>query len=89
MLEGGDLMFQGVAIEPMFFKGLFDKFGVKADMIRSVSSKALMNPIPAPSSPREQGELDSPGRRPLHRHRREPWPTAATSRRKTGQVDHR
>ncbi len=34
MLSGGDLMFQGVSIEPMFMKGLFDKLGVKADMIQ-------------------------------------------------------
>jgi protease-4 len=34
LLEGGELMLPGVGIESMFFKDLFDKFGVKADYVQ-------------------------------------------------------
>jgi protease-4 len=34
MLEGGEIEMLGVSIEPMFLKGLFEKFGVQADFIQ-------------------------------------------------------
>jgi protease-4 len=34
LLEGGEIMMPGVGIESMFFKGLFDKLGVKADYVQ-------------------------------------------------------
>jgi protease-4 len=34
LLEGGEIEMLGVDIEPMFLKGLFEKFGVKADFIQ-------------------------------------------------------
>jgi len=34
LLEGGEIEMFGVDIEPMFLKGLFDKFGVQADFIQ-------------------------------------------------------
>jgi len=34
LLEGGEIEMLGVSIEPMFMKGLFEKFGVQADFIQ-------------------------------------------------------
>ncbi|HEX4793245.1 MAG TPA: signal peptide peptidase SppA [Humisphaera sp.] len=34
MLEGGELMIPGVGLQTMFYKGLFDKLGVKADYVQ-------------------------------------------------------
>ena len=34
MLEGGEIMLPGVALETTFYKGLFDKIGVKADYVQ-------------------------------------------------------
>jgi len=34
MLEGGEIMVPGVGLEMMFYKGLFDKLGVKADYVQ-------------------------------------------------------
>lgn len=34
LLEGGELMIPGVGMETMFYKGLFDKVGVKADYVQ-------------------------------------------------------
>lgn len=34
LLEGGEIEMLGVDIEPMFLRGLFDKFGVQADFIQ-------------------------------------------------------
>jgi len=58
MLAGGDLMFQGVAIEPMFMKGLFDKVGVKADMIQIGEFKGADEQYTRTElSPESKGEL--------------------------------
>ncbi|HYE21272.1 MAG TPA: signal peptide peptidase SppA [Tepidisphaeraceae bacterium] len=59
LLSGGDLMFQGVAIEPMFFKGLFDKLGVKAEMIQIGEFKGADEQYTRVElSPESRGELD-------------------------------
>jgi protease-4 len=34
MLQGGDIMIPGVGLEATFYKGLFDKLGVKADYVQ-------------------------------------------------------
>lgn len=34
LLEGGEIMIPGIAIETMFYKGLFDKLGVRADYVQ-------------------------------------------------------
>ncbi len=34
LLEGGEIMIPGVGMETMFYKGLFDKVGVKADYVQ-------------------------------------------------------
>jgi protease-4 len=34
LLEGGEIMLPGIGIESMFYKGLFDKVGVKADYVQ-------------------------------------------------------
>lgn len=34
LLEGGEIMIPGVGMETMFYKGLFDKLGVKADYVQ-------------------------------------------------------
>ena len=34
MLEGGEIMIPGVGMETMFYKGLMDKVGVKADYVQ-------------------------------------------------------
>jgi len=73
----------------MFFKGLFDKFGVKADISRSVSSKGADESYTRTElSPESKGELDrlADG---LYTVIVETWPTAATSRRQTVKSIHR
>jgi protease-4 len=34
LMQGGDIMIPGVGVEPTFYKGLFDKLGVKADYVQ-------------------------------------------------------
>lgn len=59
MLSGGEIMMTGVSIEPMFAKGLFDKLGVKADMIQIGEFKGADEQYTRTElSPEARGELN-------------------------------
>lgn len=45
VLAGGELMMPGVGIETMFYKGLFDKVGVKADYVQIGEFKGAEEPF--------------------------------------------
>lgn len=59
ILAGGEIMMTGVAIEPMFMKGLFDKLGVKADFIQVGEFKGADEQYTRTElSPEAKGELN-------------------------------
>jgi protease-4 len=59
LLEGGEIMIPGVGLETMFFKGLFDKFGVQADFVQIGEYKGADESYTRTEpSPESRGELN-------------------------------
>jgi protease-4 len=59
MLEAGEIFMPGIGIESMFYKGVFDKFGVKADYVQIGEFKGAEEPYTrSEPSPELKGELD-------------------------------
>jgi protease-4 len=58
MLEGGEIMIPGVGLEATFYKGLFDKIGVKADYVQIGEFKGADEEYTrTEASPELKGEL--------------------------------
>jgi protease IV len=58
MLEGGEIMIPGVGLEATFYKGLFDKIGVKADYVQIGEYKGADEEYTrTEASPELKGEL--------------------------------
>jgi protease-4 len=58
MLEGGEVMIPGVGLEAQFYKGLFDKIGVKADYVQIGEYKGAEESYTrTEASPELKGEL--------------------------------
>ncbi len=58
MLEGGEIMLPGVGLEATFYKGLFDKIGVKADYVQIGEYKGADEEYTrTEASPELKGEL--------------------------------
>ena len=58
MLEGGEIMLPGVGLEATFYKGLFDKIGVKADFVQIGEYKGADEEYTrTEASPELKGEL--------------------------------
>jgi protease-4 len=59
MMPGGDIMIPGVGIETMFYKGIMDKAGVKADYVQIGEYKGAEEPYTRNEpSPELRGELN-------------------------------
>jgi protease-4 len=59
MMEGGEIMVQGIGIETMYYRGAFDKFGVKADFVQIGEYKGAEEPyVRTGPSDESRGELD-------------------------------
>ncbi len=59
MMPGGDIMVLGVGIETMFYKGIMDKAGVKADYVQIGEYKGAEEPYTrSEPSPELRGELN-------------------------------
>ena len=59
MLEGGEIMIPGVGLEATFYKGLFDKIGVKADYVQIGEYKGADEEYTrTEASPELKGELN-------------------------------
>jgi protease IV len=58
LMEGGEIMIPGVGMETMFYKGLFDKLGVKADYVQIGEYKGAEEPYTRTAASKElKGEL--------------------------------
>src|SRR5438477_4334363 len=59
MLEGGEIMIPGVGLEATFYRGLFDKVGVKADYVQIGEYKGADEEFTrTEASPELKGELN-------------------------------
>ena len=58
LMEGGEIMIPGVGMETMFYKGLFDKLGVKADYVQIGEYKGAEEPYTRTAASEQlKGEL--------------------------------
>jgi protease-4 len=59
LLEGGEIMIPGIGMEAQFYKGVFDKVGVKADYVQIGEYKGAEEPYTRTEpSPELKGELN-------------------------------